>query len=150
MHPRLNRLFWALPLSALLFGCAPKIGKSCSLSTDCSQLGDRLCDTNQPEGYCTIFNCEPDTCPDSACVGFYAKLIPSCGSATDDRTPRFERTFCMASCKSDGDCRDGYQCVKPEDRAAEIVDAKNASGVPDTGSKVCMPPEAPDPMTTTS
>jgi hypothetical protein len=158
MLPRLTRLSWAIPVCALLLGgCAPKIGKSCELSTDCSQLGDRLCDTTQPEGYCTIFNCEPDTCPDSACVGFYAQLDPACGTTDDGRTPRFERTFCMAPCSSDSSCRDGYDCVDlsrndpndPVQRGAKIVDIVNDVGA----KKVCMaavtlplsiPPVVPD------
>src|SRR5262249_27604572 len=142
MHPSLTRLSWTIPISLLLLGCAPKIGKSCTLSTDCSQLGDRLCDTTQPGGYCTIFHCEPDTCPDSGCVGFYAQLDPACGTSDDGRTPRFERTFCMAKCSNS--CRDGYECVdlspSPKDpndplkRGAKIVDIKNDIHA----TKVCM------------
>jgi hypothetical protein len=119
----------------ILFGCSPKIGNKCSLSTDCSQLGDRLCDTTQPDGYCTIFNCEPNTCPDSVCVGFSSQLDPACGSADDGRSPRFERTFCMKPCGDDGDCRDQYVCVSPLDRAAEIVDSLAAWPA---DQKVCM------------
>lgn len=155
MLPSPTRLSWTILAAALLLGgCAPKIGKSCQLSTDCSQLGDRLCDNTQPEGYCTIFNCEPDTCPDSACVGFYAQLDPTCGENVEGRTPRFERTFCMAPCSSDSSCRDGYQCVdlsgdpknNPDQRGAKIVDILNEIGA----KKVCMvavkvPPPPPDP-----
>src|ERR1700712_731835 len=105
------RLFWVIPLSALTFGCTPKIGNTCTLSTDCSQLGDRLCDVTQPDGYCTIFNCEPDQCPDSICVGFDPTLDPACKNADNGRWARFQRTFCMKPCDDDGDCRDAYQCV---------------------------------------
>src|SRR5206468_6843571 len=35
-------------LAALLTGCTPKIGDDCQTSVDCSQQGDRLCDTAQP------------------------------------------------------------------------------------------------------
>ena len=45
------------------FGCKPKIGEDCATSTDCSISGDRLCDVTQPGGYCTVFNCEPNTVP---------------------------------------------------------------------------------------
>lgn len=136
------RSLWLFPLSLLLFGCAPKIGKKCSISTDCSQLGDRLCDTNQPEGYCTIFNCEPDTCPDAICVGFDPSLDPACGKVDDGRWPRFQRSFCMAPCSSDGDCRDGYECIdlsRPENqtsRRAEVVDLGASDG--GLGYGVCM------------
>ncbi|MFT3766358.1 MAG: hypothetical protein QM820_12730 [Minicystis sp.] len=131
-----------LPLAALLLGCPPKIGNKCSISTDCSQLGDRLCDTNQPDGYCTIFNCEPDNCPDSVCVGFDPNLDPACKSADDGRWPRFQRTFCMKACSSDSSCRDGYECVdlsvaaNQSSRRAEVVDTGAADG--GLGFSVCM------------
>ncbi len=106
-------------------------------SVDCSAQGDRLCDTSQPEGYCTIFSCEPDTCPeDTLCVGFGAELPPSCEApdAADPRWPRFERTFCMSLCETDEDCRDGYQCLAPEDRASSSIDIE----LENRSSKVCF------------
>jgi len=136
------RTFWVLPLAVLLLGCPPKIGKKCNISTDCSQLGDRLCDTNQPDGYCTIFNCEPDTCPESICVGFDPNLDPACKSADDGRWPSFQRTFCMKACSEDSDCRDGYECIDlslpqyQRSRRAEVVDIGAADG--GLGFGVCM------------
>lgn len=103
-------LLAALALTAL--GCQPKIGDSCVTSSDCSTAGDRLCDTTQPSGYCTVFNCEPGTCPEdeSICVAFGSErsLLPECASSTDTR---LLRTFCMRTCKSDADCRNGYVCA---------------------------------------
>jgi hypothetical protein len=121
---RLPRLAWVFPLATLLLGagCAPKIGKACTLSTDCSQLGDRLCDTTQPQGYCTIFNCEPDTCPEAVCVGFDSQIDPACGDTQASQASRFERTFCMKGCNDDSDCRDGYQCRDPKALSATVVD----------------------------
>jgi hypothetical protein len=121
---RLPRLAWVFPLATLLLGagCAPKIGKACTLSTDCSQLGDRLCDTTQPGGYCTIFNCEPDTCPEAVCVGFDSQIDPACGPTQASQASRFERTFCMKGCDDDSDCRDGYKCQEPKALSATIVD----------------------------
>jgi hypothetical protein len=135
MHFRLPRLGWVFPLAALLVaaGCAPKIGNKCTLSTDCSQLGDRLCDTTQPGGYCTIFGCEPDKCPEAVCVGFDSQIDPACGPAQELLTSRFERTFCMKSCDDDGDCRDGYQCVDMTTLHAAIVDLTLPSS-----NKVCI------------
>lgn len=133
-------VLFAAALFAL--GCAPSIGDKCQSSTDCSQLGERLCDTTQPNGYCTIFNCEPDTCPDSVCVGFYTN-----DQCVDyGQWPRFERTFCMKKCDTDGDCRDGYKCLDPNDpnniaRGAHIVDTDVSAG-----QKVCMAASA-DPNT---
>ena len=96
---RLRRLVWlvAAVLLALVAGCAPKIGDKCTVSTDCSVTGDRLCDSTQPSGYCTVFNCEPNACPDdSLCVAFKE---PTC--AAPAQSVRFTRTFCMATCESD-------------------------------------------------
>jgi len=110
-----------------LAGCRPNIGDSCVSSVDCSSQGDRLCDTSQPDGYCTIFGCEPDACPGdpatSVCVGFGLDTDPLCSvSGTDPRWPRFEKTFCMHACEADTDCREGYVCVKPSERRAMSID----------------------------
>ena len=103
-------------------GCKPQIGDSCKLSTDCSVTGDRLCDTSQPDGYCTIFNCEPDTCPgDSTCVEFHSSSL------------RFARRFCLATCGSPSDCRPGYVCIAPKDRDAKILDNSPAHAT------ICLP-----------
>lgn len=93
-------------LLALLLAVAPAckkvIGDSCSTSTDCSLQGDRVCDTTQVSGYCTVANCDPGTCPDEAvCVAYNAQAR------------RLTRRFCMASCDTDDDCRDEYRCVIP-------------------------------------
>lgn len=118
-------------------GCRPEIGDECISSADCSAQGDRLCDTSQPSGYCTIFGCEPDDCPDgSVCIGFGLELDPACEnvSSTDPRWPRFERTFCMAACEETTDCRDGYVCVAPSDRRGITIDRENE----DASSSVCF------------
>lgn len=118
-----------LAVVALLSACKPEIGDECKLSTDCSISGDRLCDTSQPAGYCTIFNCEAGSCPSEAiCVSFHA---------TNDRfgESRFARRFCVRSCESASDCRAGYVCVDPESggRGGRIEE-----GDPHA-AKVCLP-----------
>lgn len=123
----------ACALSAV--GCTPKIGDDCSSSTDCSLRGDRLCDTTQPGGYCTIFNCEPGNCPDEGqCVAFDSTLDPLCSEPY--ATPRFQRTFCMKRCKNNGDCRGGYTCLdtshQPNAWGAIVVDHDPE------GYKVCV------------
>ncbi len=101
---------WSLIVALLGAACSPDIGDDCVVSTDCSSVGDRLCDTSQPGGYCTIFNCEPDTCPDdSLCVSFHNAGSGAFCQADNDR---FQRPFCMAPCSGDGDCRSGYGCVE--------------------------------------
>lgn len=87
----------------VLLGCKQHIGDSCGSSTDCSVTGERQCDLSQPGGYCTIFSCDPDTCPEGACVEW--RFIPS----------RTAQTWCMKTCDFDGDCRAEYACVLPED-----------------------------------
>lgn len=108
---------WLL-LSALvgvLAACTPSIGDKCVLSTDCSTRGDRLCDTSQPEGYCTQFNCQHNQCPDHAACVLFNAAVPGCGY--NDRSggygSRIARSFCVAMCASDKDCRSGYVCADP-------------------------------------
>jgi hypothetical protein len=120
------------------WGCTPSIGDKCVLSTDCSIRGERLCDTSQPGGYCTIFNCRANLCPDEAtCVMFHA-AVPGC--SYNDRAggvgSRVARTFCVAHCEADGDCRAGYVCADPrkDPWRATILDD-------DQGKRVCIPPD---------
>lgn len=140
---------FAVSVGALLAGCRPEIGDKCTTSTDCSINGDRLCDTTQPDGYCTIFNCEPGSCPDGegVCVGFDPTLDPACGQVLSSTTaPRFERTFCMKTCDIDADCRDGYQCIPPSVRDAEFVDpVPDASGICAVRAPNPVPPEGKPP-----
>ncbi len=103
-----NRLaLAALALSlALAAGCSPRIGDSCSDSTNCSINNDRLCDQSQPGGACIVFNCLPNSCPDGAV----------CARFRSDE-PRLAVVACMRGCASDSDCRtgEGYHCVGEAD-----------------------------------
>jgi hypothetical protein len=115
-------LWQAQALTLALFGavaCAPRVGDKCSISTDCSPNGDRLCDTTQPGGYCTVFNCEPDGCPEeSVCVVFSERTCPG-----NPQSVRFQRTFCMELCKANNDCRSGYTCLDTtNDPASQVID----------------------------
>ena len=100
-HLRLLRAaLFAFAVSAV--GCAPAIGDSCQNSTDCSANGDRICDTAQPGGYCTIIGCDPDSCPGThVCVEW--RFEPS----------RTAVTYCMRNCNKCG--RTGYECVNTDD-----------------------------------
>lgn len=112
----------ALFATSLAAGCAPQIGDSCDTSSNCSINGDRVCDIAQPGGYCTIFDCQSNACPDDAvCVRF------------NPQPARRATVACMRRCGSDGDCRegDGYRCVGVEQLAAddltvELVDTEAA------------------------
>lgn len=104
-----------LPLAALA-ACTPEIGDKCVLSTDCSVRSDRICDTSQPNGYCTQ-NCQGNGCPDKAACVLFNTSLPGCGF--DDRAGRFgsrvARSFCSARCTTNADCRtdEGYVCADP-------------------------------------
>jgi hypothetical protein len=120
----------------VLAGCTPSIGDKCVLSTDCSIRGDRLCDTSQPDGYCTIFNCRGNLCPDEAACVLFNAAVQGCGYS--DRAPsRTGRTFCMAQCHSNSDCRDRYICAYPRQGPWNAVILDD-----DQTQKVCIvPPE---------
>lgn len=111
-------LLLSLPaiLALAAAGCTPKIGDKCVLSTDCSIQGDRICDTSQPNGYCSQ-NCAGDGCPDKAACILFDTSLPGCGF--NDRSGAFgsrvARSYCMKRCFSNSDCRtdEGYVCADP-------------------------------------
>lgn len=123
-------------LLAGLLGCTPEIGDKCRISTDCSVRGDRLCDTSQPGGYCTLLNCGGNGCPDEASCVLFNAAIPGC--AFSDRSgpagSRMARSFCMAECESDGDCRSGYACADPRTPPWNAVILDD-----DQGKRSCLP-----------
>ena len=145
---RAMRLGLALLLGAVAAsGCQQNIGDSCSASSDCSATGERQCDRAQPGGYCTVFSCDPDTCPQGACVEW--RFFPS----------RTAETWCMETCSNDGACREQYSCVFPAninmkgeweaevplaERIARIIDLDQTSA----SAKICTalsgspPPES--------
>ncbi len=134
--PVLVALAFAGASSALL-GCTPVIGDHCALSTDCSVQGTRVCDTSEPNGYCTEIGCTANLCPDNAtCVEFNASL-PGCGYDDYSAPSREGRSMCMRSCQSDSDCREseGYSCVDPRVQSGAIIlDSISA----DSPWRVCM------------
>lgn len=118
--PPRSRLRWArLSLAGIvlfaLAGCTPTIGDKCQVSTDCSIRGDRQCDVSQPGGYCTQLNCRGNSCSDEASCVLFGSAVPGCNY--DDRSgpfgSRVARSFCMAKCETNSDCRDGYTCADP-------------------------------------
>ncbi len=113
---------FAIAVLGAVAGCKPEVGDECTISTDCSITGDRLCDTSQPGGYCTIFNCDATSCPEeSVCVEFH----PS--------STRFARRFCVRVCDAPSECRPGYVCVAPTERDGVVISSDPQSG------KVCLP-----------
>ena len=139
MAHRLALPFMAIGVAVALAACGNEIGDACFRSVDCSPEGDRLCDPSSFEGYCTIRGCDFSTCPDEAvCVRFFtggfANLTctddASCGSP-DERcslagrcvSVASEVRYCMRTCDSDGDCRNGYEC-------RDLQDMKDHGGEP--------------------
>jgi hypothetical protein len=127
----------------LLTACPPRIGDDCQTSADCSAQENRLCDITQPGGYCTVFNCEPDGCSDEGvCVAFSARASVVPGCEDPNRLSRFARSFCLANCESDEDCRTDYVC-------ADMKDPNNPWGavvVDDGSGKVCAVPMSGSPV----
>ena len=117
-----------------VLGCQPSIGDHCIQSTDCSATGERLCDTSQPNGSCTIFNCQPNRCPpEAACVETNASIF---GCSYDDRhaPSRLSRQLCLKKCQQNSDCRtqEGYACIVPKQYGVLVLDN-------DQTEKVCLP-----------
>jgi hypothetical protein len=110
--PKLARLFLVL---LALAGCSPKIGDHCNLNTDCSIQGTLFCDTSQPNGYCTFFNCVPDGCQNGAICVMLRPAVPGCPYDDYQSPARSGRTMCLAPCTTDSDCRsgEGYVCRDP-------------------------------------
>jgi len=119
----------------VLSGCQPHIGDHCTLNTDCSLQGTRVCDNSQPNGYCTSFNCGPDSCIDNAvCVVLYSS-VPGCPYDGYESPSRTARSMCLAPCGQSSDCRqsDGYECANPASPPWDglIIDDN-------TNQKVCL------------
>jgi hypothetical protein len=139
MTPRVLKLLRLAMASVLLAGCEVEIGDECESTSDCSQSGPRLCLTEAlegyPGGYCTLFNCDPGGCPGEAvCVGYRSGLADTEDCAGARGGTRLQRTFCMRSCSSDGDCRGGYACLDlagPDPWGAEILEKEGRN------TKVC-------------
>ena len=130
---------------AFAVSCSPKIGDGCANSNDCSANGNRLCDTTQRGGYCTIFNCDPTSCPndEAICVQF-GGVLSTVGSCPDPQRPAPQsRTFCMQKCSNNGDCRGGYRCI--DLGASNPWGAAVVERNPST-TKVCIEPQAATPI----
>jgi hypothetical protein len=104
-----------LGVGAVLTGCSPKIGAKCNVNTDCSLQGTLVCDTSEPSGYCTYFNCAPDTCQNEAACVMLQPSVPGCPYDDYQSPARTGRTMCLQQCHKDSDCRtdQGYVCADP-------------------------------------
>jgi hypothetical protein len=143
--------------AAGLVGCAPHVGDHCNQNSDCSLQGTLQCDTSQPNGYCTLFNCTGNSCPsNAACVALNAS-VPGCMYDDYLSPSRTVLPMCLWTCSKDSDCRtsEGYVCRDPtqppwravnldnESRMVCLVDPSFSSNVgpavaPDGQAPVCM------------
>lgn len=125
--------------------CQPRIGDDCRVNQDCSGERQRICDTSQPGGYCTLANCTESSCPEgeSICVMFNSSssAVPAC--EYPGKLSPSARTFCMMTCNSDSDCRTDYFCtdIGGPDPWGALVVQKDA---PTT--KICIAKQAGQPI----
>ena len=87
-----------------LAGCgdvaSKAVGSPCEDGDGCELRSNTACVLTWPEGYCTEVDCSVGSCPAGArCVT--GLTFPSV--AID--------AFCLATCRTEADCRDGYRCV---------------------------------------
>lgn len=143
--PALRRLMlrWLVPGSIAISssGCLPKIGDDCQNDADCSQVGDRVCDTSQYAGYCTQFNCTPESCPvgEGICVAFGNSPSVAHGCQDAGRPSPYARSFCMKPCSRDDECRPGYLCIE---LAGEDPWSADVIQKPPSSTKVCLVPQS--------
>lgn len=95
-------------------GCTPNVGDSCQLSTDCGSTGNLVCDTSEFDGYCTMVDCVEGSClqNNAVCV-LFDPSVPGCSYNDRQAGSRISQSFCMKTCESNSDCRDGYVCAAP-------------------------------------
>jgi len=62
-----------------------------------------------PGGYCTIFNCGPNTCPDHSACYLFDPAVQGC-PYSDRELSRTGHSFCLEDCHQDSDCRADYIC----------------------------------------
>lgn len=89
---RVTVLLTLLFALALPGGCASQIGDECSRNDECPPGSQ--CDITIAGGYCTMSDCEPNTCPaEGVCVQFTSRS-----------------SYCMRHCESNEECRPGHSC----------------------------------------
>jgi hypothetical protein len=137
LMPRRARplLLCAAAVCALFFsGCRAKIGDACNVSTDCSLLGDRICDLSKRvggRGECTIEGCGRNSCPkEAACVKAYGTdfLSVSCDPDREDKAavaPEGADSAPPESLPPHDDCLAHEVCL-PEGLCADEVSARTS------------------------
>lgn len=148
------RIF-ASTLLLCLAACTSEIGDDCTTSSECATTdSSRICITQLlegfPGGYCTIFNCEPGSCPgEASCIGFRTSLANDEPCEGSFASTRLQRSYCMRTCSNDSDCRSGYACVDVDQDENPWGATVLEEGSRRERSKICTvaysePAEAPD------
>jgi hypothetical protein len=133
-------------LCSALAACQPKIGDDCKVSSECGAgTVTRVCDTTLPGGYCTIYNCEPGSCPSEAiCVAFHRTPSAAPPCAQSQASTRLARSFCLRRCQNDSDCRGGYTCLDlhlaQNPQNAAVLESAGTDG------HACVPPYSGPPL----
>lgn len=137
-RPSGSRFLGALLVALLALGCQRRIGDRCNTNQECSGETQRLCDISQPDGYCTVLNCSPTSCPsgESVCVTFGSAVSPLPGCQNGSKVSPYARSLCMKFCATDSDCRAGYKCTD-----VSGADPWSADIVSQTShTKICISP----------
>jgi hypothetical protein len=117
-HVLLALLAGLVVAGALLGGCGKEIGDSCTLASDCSPNGDRICQCSNcsgtdptgdsSHGYCTIQGCDFGTCPSEAvCVRFFTGSFDNPpGKMCGPNVPAEQQVICSPDelCSLTGNC----------------------------------------------
>ncbi|HEY2736726.1 MAG TPA: hypothetical protein VGI70_22150 [Polyangiales bacterium] len=93
------------------------IGETCQTADDCDVSG--VCVTDGKDGLCALPCLEPGgagQCP----LGAYCDRA----SLTTDSQPMAEMTLCLPACKSNSDCRDGYECNDVSSGPGKVCEPK--------------------------
>ena len=125
-------------LLAVVASCRREIGDECVTAVDCNPNGSRSCDATQPGGYCTIQGCDERSCPEeAACMRYFPAqfLTKPC----DPKAPSdciadeicldsgvcaplsTELRYCVKTCASVDDCREGYECRLAGTRGSMVL-----------------------------
>jgi hypothetical protein len=76
-------------------------------------------------------------------VNFGTQLSPIAGCAPSQANSPYKRSFCMANCGSNSDCRSGYECQAPDHFHAVLAEHSS-------GQRVCAVPPKDLPTNTLS
>ena len=116
-----------LALAVNTAACAAGVGDACSVNSDCGS--GRICDTSQPNGYCTVSNCVRNGCPGNAVCIEYADQV----------------SYCMQRCGPFAFCRDGFSCIEGVAKPKTFDNPDGIGTYPGFCNQVASSPDAVTP-----